>query len=332
MPAKPRAYRPPAGDDAGRPSLFDFGARTLREIIDWYLDQPEALGTDEASRTERKRNLTLFKAQFGDWPLTKARPALLPMFINSPVGPRGKDGGPASAWTRKRWASAILSAFNLAVKHGLIDRNPLAGIKMPQGEDGRDMKEEEFRALLLRATPVYRRVLMFMRETGARPGEVRAVRVGDVFLDDRLMVLEKHKTRAKTRRARKVVLTERAVKLLRWLIPRAGPEGHLFVNSFNRPWTIGALCKNLRQIRAKAGLPKDVKNYGCRHAFGTRGIEAGLSTATVAELLGHSGLATAQRYIHLADKKQHLHDAVDKAAGRKKSGPAPGEGKDNPAS
>jgi len=124
----------------------------------------------------------------------------------------------------------------------------------------------------------------------------------------------KHKASKKTRRPRCIVLNSVLVKLVKWLVPRAGPDGHLFLNAFGRPWTTDALTKNVRRLRENLGLPDDVKLYGCRHAFATGAIVNGANPAVVAEFLGHTGLQTIQRYTHLADKKQYLIEAIEQAA------------------
>lgn len=300
--------------DESRPNLFDFSARTVREIVDWYCNQPDAMGTNAVSVKERRRILDLFASRYGDWPIAKCRPVLLSTFMTDLERARGQ---PASKWTRKRWAGTVQCAFNAGAKLGLIDRNPFTGLTLPCGENGRDLTDAEFRSLLRLASAPFRRVLFFVRYTGVRPGELRELTLDQVDLVKRVLLQKKHKTAHKTGRPRRIVLPQVAVNLLHWLTPRAGPDGHLFLNSRGCPWRIGSLCKNLRTLREAAGLPADAKLYGARHAFATTLIVNGVPTATVAELLGHSGLQTVQRYVHLADKHGHLLDAVESAKSRK---------------
>jgi integrase/recombinase XerD len=47
--------------------------------------------------------------------------------------------------------------------------------------------------------------------------------------------------------------------------------------------------------------------YDLRHTYGTRAIEAGMDSMTLARPVGHADLKTTQRYVHLS--KRHLAEA-----------------------
>jgi len=294
--------RPYSAADA-QPQL---SARTVREVVTFYVKQEGALGTHHESRMERLRILGLFVDHCGDSPVDRLRPFHLTNWI-------GLQSNLRSRWTRKRWGGTIQVAFNAAVKLGLIDKNPFVGATFPSGDDGRDMTDAEFGKLLKLSRPNFRRVLLFLRYTGCRPGEMRSIVISDIDLPNRCITLRSHKTAEKTHKPRRIILDHTAVKLTRWLMRRAKPSGHLFVNSYGRAWSKTALCKHLRDLRTKAGLPTDLKLYSCRHAFGTHAIMNGLPSLTVAELLGHSGLDSISRYVHLANKGEHLLAAIEQA-------------------
>jgi site-specific recombinase XerD len=67
-------------------------------------------------------------------------------------------------------------------------------------------------------------------------------------------------------------------------------------------------------VRRRANLPDDAKLYGCRHAFGTAAVLAGVDVLTLAELMGHTQLETTRWYVHLSGKTDHLVDAMERAS------------------
>ena len=79
---------------------------------------------------------------------------------------------------------------------------------------------------------------------------------------------------------------------------------------FGDPWTIRSITQAIADIRLRSGLPDDVVLHGLRHTFATNAITNGVDVATLAQLLGHSNIATTQRYVHLAGKTDHLNAAM----------------------
>ena len=71
---------------------------------------------------------------------------------------------------------------------------------------------------------------------------------------------------------------------------------------------VGNLSRTYSRLRDQAGLPKDLVLYLARHECGTKICrEKGIEYAR--RLLGHTDIATTQRYMHLDEKE--LADAQD---------------------
>lgn len=328
---------------------------TVEQLVDWFLSNHAPQDAHAQTTIERKRILGLFCTKLGKTRIDDLRPLDFLEFINGlQACPRcsstsrlkklahvvcGKCGGPvptlSAAWTRRRWLMVIRSPFTLAARLGYCSVNPGRGCNLPAGNRGRDLTAAEFQAALRVATPEFRRVLIFLRFSGARPGEMRSTEWENISLDARGIVLHSHKTAKKTGKPRKIILTAVLVKLLTW-IKRHQPEHcirhtsssawlrelapsegdrFVFLNSEGCRWSTRALCKNWRKITKKASLPKDAKLYGCRHTYATQAIINGVDVATLAELLGHRHIATTQIYTHVGSHSPHMMAAAEKAIG-----------------
>jgi integrase len=287
--------------------------RTVTWVIDWFLKNDTKMQNREA-RKERARVLGLFCAHrntdgrpVGDAFTDECIGADLVEFLSAHPGAKAR-------WTRKRWIATIKRPFNFAARLGLIPGCPFSGVTAPKGKRGRDVSPEEFQAMLREATPAFRRVLIFLRWSGARPAELRALEWPQVRELASAIVQGEHKTSTTLTdaRPRRIQLNRVLLKLLAW-IKRRSVGKFVFVNHFGGVWTTRALCKNLEGIRTRANLDPSVKNYGCRHAYATGAILNGVDVATLAELMGHASVITTQWYLHLAGKSDHLQAAAERA-------------------
>ena len=279
---------------------------TVHDVLEWFrLRFPG--GKSVIADAERWRILELFDAQYGPIPYDSLTGDDLEDFT-------AKNGKPHKAGnTVDRWYRTVKRPFKAAAKRRKIEFCPFDGISSPRGAEGRDLTPQEFRTLLRNANPPFRRVLVFLRFSGCRPGELRALEWPNIL--DELAMLREHKTLHSTGVPRRIWFNSVTLKLLAWL-KRNSKSSFVFVNSFGGAWTTRALCKNLATIRTKAGLPRDVRNYGCRHLFGTDAIVNGCDLATVMELMGHRSLGTTRRYLHLASKNEHMRNGAEQAIHR----------------
>lgn len=285
---------------------------TVAYVVDWYRTADMRANKSTRCERERARLREMFRAEFGHRPYAELKPFDLLNFINAHAGEH-------AVWTRRRWSATIQRPFNYAVEVGLIDRNPFRGLRFGKGRQGRDWTDEEYRTLLRVASPYFRRVLVFWRFSGARPGELRTLQWAMVRTDVQALVWDDHKTAKQTGKPRRVPFNAVLVKLLGWL-KRNNPKGSraCFLNSKGRPWTIKSLVAHMDMLRRRADLPASVKCHGGRHTFATRAVMNGLDVATLAQLLGHESVLTTNRYLHLADKGSHLSDAMQRAVTTRK--------------
>lgn len=219
-----------------------------------------------------------------------------------------------SDYTRRTIVGIIQACFNWAVTDEHTARNPYKGFSWREGEPRRPMTEEEFVTLLRNTSAIFRRVLLFSAETGARPGEMSSLTWPQIDFDKRTATLIKHKTRnrQKIKKSRVIRLSGAAVKLLLWMHKRRTNDGLVFLNTRGRVWTGQSLHQRISRLRERLGLAKDLVLYGLRHKFGTDCAEAGYNSSTTAELMGHDDPRTTEKYyIRLSGRERHLRESID---------------------
>ncbi|PZP39564.1 MAG: recombinase XerC [Pseudomonas fluorescens] len=75
------------------------------------------------------------------------------------------------------------------------------------------------------------------------------------------------------------------------------PTSPLFPNPMGKPLSARFAQKILQDLREASNLPAHLTPHALRHSFATHLLEGGADLRTVQELLGHSQLATTQRYL-----------------------------------
>lgn len=313
----PRAYAP---DPAAPAEPFRSDVATVRQVLHWFrANNPQPSKSAKVER-ERARLFDLFEADYGNHVCDSCKAYQLHAWIVQRTPEKSTPGD--RNWTRRRWNSTLQRPFNLAAELGLIAKNPFRGCKFPEGKEGRDWSDEEYRAMLRNSNAPSRRMLVFCRFSGMRPGEARVVTRADVRLDLGRIVLADHKTIGVTKEFRRIVINSVLRKLIDWLLRNNPPRSrHLLLNSFGKPWSTRAVCKAMERLRVKANLPSDVKTHGGRHTFATSALMNGCDLLEVKELLGHRSIQTTQKYVHLAKKDDHLTAAAEKAITPKRKGP-----------
>lgn len=247
-----------------------------------------------------------FAAVYPTMAVGAAKPFHLRHFVNSQTE-RWK-----SAWTRRGVFASVRGAFGWAVREGYIAANPFAGVTCEPGNSGDAIEADEIPAMLRATTAAFRRVIIFCRYSGCRPGEMKHAEWPNYDIVRSCLVIWKHKTVRKTRKPRQIILHPCLVKLLEWIRRHRPHERLIFTNSRGGQWTNTAICQRIKEIRARTKIRGDVTLYHFRHGFLTEGVLKGLDVATLAELAGHESIRTTQTYLHLAKHTGHLRDAVAK--------------------
>jgi integrase len=305
----------------------------VKDVLADFLE----IGLEDATPTRRQqccRHVTLLCQTFGHLPVEELKPVAYLKWLKEQTTWR-------SGYTRSNATKVLKAAFNWAVRHDLIARNPLRHVTVPTGEGRRAMTDAEYRGVSRAASVFFRRVLFFLRHTGCRPGEMASARWKHVDFDRGVVVLPSHKTAKKTGKPRVIILTPVLVRLLRFLWRQRPAELHrealrrggfaapppdereaeefVFLSARGGRWKSSALANRFIRLRRDLGLPASTTTYGLRHAFATRAALQGLNLKATATLLGHvNPHTTARYYTHLEGETDMLRDAATQVMQQRK--------------
>ncbi|MCZ2340310.1 MAG: site-specific integrase [Bacteroidales bacterium] len=231
------------------------------------------------------------------------------------------------AWSsshRHNLLGAVATAFKWAAAVGLITDNPLKAMKRPPkaSRGAKAVVSQDAHAKLMdAANPALRVLLTLLHATGCRPSELAKLTAADVDFPNAVAILQDHKTAGTTGKPRVVILTPKAVEVLREQAA-VNLTGPLLRNARGGKWTKDGIGLAMRRASKAAGV-KGIA-YGYRHGFATDALAAGVPDAHVAELLGHSGTAMLHRhYSHLGGRARTLRQALENVRPVEAADPAP---------
>lgn len=287
--------------------------RTFGMLLDEWLTFLEGIGRSPTT-IDRYRNTIehQLKPRLGDVVLTQLRTKAFDDLYRT----LGQDLQPSTVLKVHVVARAALAR---AVKWGWIDRNPASDAEAPSQHRGaiRTPDRDQLAKLLAAAEvtdPMFAVYLRVGAATGARRGELCALRWSDIDLEGGRLVIERgliliaggvEERPTKTRNRRAVALDDGTVVALRAHLRHdqaaaraCGVEldSHAFVFSRRpggtlplRPDTATAIFAALAERVGIEGLSlKDAT----RHLAATRLIAAGVDVRTVAGRLGHAQAST----------------------------------------
>ena len=260
---------------------------------------------NRAAKTTRwyKDFLTSFSEKFPNLTCSELKPFHVQEWIDE------KDD-----WSDSTKRGAIVSvqrAYSWALRMGMIQKNPVAFMKKPEvGKREKMVSPADYKTILGEVKDQeFREYLETAWETGARPQEIRQVTANHVDLENCRWIFPVSEAKGK-KKPRVIYLTDRALEITKKLMAQ-NPEGPIFRNRRGQPWNSSATNCRFKRLKEKLGEKFCV--YLFRHTRTTKALEAGLSTETVRELMGHQDARMLEKhYSHLTQNPAFLREQVQK--------------------
>jgi integrase len=275
----------------------------------------------------------------GSVPVAKLSPVDLDRFYRQLLEV-GRSRGPYAPATIRRVHGIIRRALSQGVRWGWITHNPAIDASPPRVP----MKElnppdpgqvVQLFQLALESDPELATFIMVAASSGARRGELLALRWSDIELERERMSIERGIVRVgselieqgtKTHQSRRISLDAGTVSALAahhtLAVERAHEAGSTITSeSFvfshlvdgSMPWHPDSTSRAFRKICEQAGIT-GIRLHDLRHYVATRLLAAGVDVRTVAGRLGHRNASTTLNvYSHFVPEADQ--DAAD-ALGR----------------
>ncbi len=198
---------------------------------------------------------------------------------------------------------ALRASLNYACEIDVLEKNPIAGIKLFNESNLVEniMNEAELKRLLEvlhndknRMTCL---VALWLISTGARLNSALQATWSNINQETKIWTIPS--TQAKNKKVGHTPINDSALSILHKL----GTEGkyeHLFIN-FKTGTRLKSIHTGWKTLREKAGLPH-LRLHDLRHQYASMLVNDGRTLYEVSQLLHHSSMAVTQRYAHLSTK------------------------------
>jgi site-specific recombinase XerD len=291
--------------------------RRWDRLTDAYIEEYRARGVSSESVAMNAARLQ----RWGRW-LKQRRPRVMIEHIDADLITRYIES--CSSFRAKATVCGTLSMMrgfgDYLVRQGLWGTNPLRWMKGPKVTPysrlpkriDREHMEAMWRAAAGRggdySTYLWVTVLAMLYGTGLRRGELERVNVDAFDRNEGTLRIDGRKSG----RERCVPLPEMVLRCLEAYLPRrhnqlerSGLLGEqaLLVTRNGARLTGGGVSNGIHAISRRAGVSLH-SLHQFRHTCASDLLEAGVHLAQVQRILGHSGIATTVRYVHIADPQR----------------------------
>ncbi|MCI0450649.1 MAG: tyrosine-type recombinase/integrase [Chlorobi bacterium] len=197
----------------------------------------------------------------------------------------------------------LTAAFNIAVRFGLIRKNPISGVKqfsIPQKER-LSLNNEELKIMIENIdNDLIKNIVLFALYTGCRITEIINVQHCDIDFKNRtLTIRNKPNFKTKSGKVRQIPICEGLNSLLENICSGKSGDNYLFSLKNNMKLRKDYVSWKFKKYLRKAGLSERFHFHCLRHTFITNLIKKDININFVKELAGHTQIQTTMSYIHI---------------------------------
>lgn len=217
-----------------------------------------------------------------------------------------------------RRLAAVRSFFRFLHREGYIKSNPAKVVNTPKSPKRlpRFLTVDEVFSLVEKPEGIGfivardRAILELLYSSGIRVSEISNLEMGDIDLREGLI-----KVKGKGRKERIVPVGAKAIEAIRtylverMLLKKRGKA--LFLNRRGSRLTERSIRRIVVKYARMVLIDGRIGPHTLRHTFATHLLQAGADLRTIQEMLGHSSLATTQKYTHI--DVTHLLEVYDKS-------------------
>lgn len=275
------------------------GEATVKMACEQYVkDRRAEKGEATAKDAEVRFKRSVYEKPIGSVRLDKLTTGKLKEWRNALPG--GKS-------TQDREFRSLKAALNLSVLNRLvgaeraIEWKAMKPLKKADGRRDLYLDLQQRRALIAAATGAVRDLIEAAALTGARPGELVKLQVGDYEARTKTITFRKGKTGG-----RAVPVSDAAAALFKKLSKDKLPTAHMLTMEDGEPWKYSTWwAEEIRGAAERARLakgeklPSGIVLYTLRHSWITEALRGGMATLDVARLSGTSLQMIQTHYGHL---------------------------------
>jgi integrase len=286
----------------------------LADVIDEYLSATRSI---KRSWKDDQRYGKTWKARLGGRALEEVKAADLDRVrvqrLETVAAEKGHRRAITPATVNREFAF-LRRVYNIAIRDGQVESNPVAKLKALKEPSGRVRylaDEEEQQLMTVLPTAEDRDRVRVLLQTGFRRGEFLGLRWRDVDFKAGVLTIP----RSKNGETRHVPMTSEVRAILSRRVRPLDSSSLLFPNSEGHRdlrWATKTV-----QTALRAAQIGGFRFHDLRHTFASRLAMEGVELMTIRELMGHKSMAMTLRYAHLSPG--HRRAAIERLVTRRVS-------------